>query len=493
VKKRIWIGIIIVILLAIAGGGYFAYTRYSSQTDTTQEQVLQTGTVSQGDLVITADGTGNLLPAVEAALAFKVNGTVTEVNVEIGDKVNQGDVLVKLDTTELYTTLQEATYQLEQARLDLQKAQRDAEAGTSVELAKKSVEIARLALVNAQGSYAATLLSSNVSSDVSEAKAWADFWQSDLGDKWLRLQDSPNSEKRLLEYEVAGSKAEAATNNWKQIELNAQNQKTSAWRNVLSAQQSYLSALSNYTDTISGDPVRAAELVVLQNEIKVTQAEIDLQSATLTAPMTGTVTEVTAVVGQNAGTSAVVTLIDLDHPMVRFWVEEADMGKVVVGNKVNVTFEALPDETFSGEIIRVEPVLVSVGNTTAVQAWASLDNTLGATLLSGMTADVEVISAEARDVLLVPVQALRELAPGQYAVFVVPARVAAGGKPDGKLEMRPVQVGLRDLVNVEILSGLQAGETISLGTQSRSTQSAQPYNQAVPLGGGGMGRFFGGD
>jgi multidrug efflux pump subunit AcrA (membrane-fusion protein) len=71
-----------------------------------------------------------------------------------------------------------------------------------------------------------------------------------------------------------------------------------------------------------------------------------------------------------------------------------------------------------------------------------------------MNVDIEVISAEARDVVLAPIQALREIGDGQYAVFVV--------QPDGELAMRPVEVGLRDAVNVEILSGLELGETVKI-------------------------------
>ncbi len=72
-----------------------------------------------------------------------------------------------------------------------------------------------------------------------------------------------------------------------------------------------------------------------------------------------------------------------------------------------------------------------------------------------MTADVEVIAAESRDTLLVPTQALRELPSGQQAVFVIDA--------SGEIEMRPVEVGLTDFANAEILSGLELGEIVSLG------------------------------
>jgi multidrug efflux pump subunit AcrA (membrane-fusion protein) len=101
-------------------------------------------------------------------------------------------------------------------------------------------------------------------------------------------------------------------------------------------------------------------------------------------------------------------------------------------------------------------VLVTVDGTSAVQAWASLD--LGAqevNLFSGMTADVEIVTAETRDALLVPVQALRETSAGEYTVFVVTS--------DGELEMRTVVVGLMDPVNAEVLDGLELGDIVSIG------------------------------
>ncbi len=125
---------------------------------------------------------------------------------------------------------------------------------------------------------------------------------------------------------------------------------------------------------------------------------------------------------------------------------------------------------------------MTVGTTSAVQVWASLDNTAQSTLLSGMTAEVEVVAAEAHNALLVSVQALHEMSDGQYAVFVV--------KDDGSLEMRSVTVGLQDLVNAEILSGLEEGETVSLGTQSDSQATqASSLKQSQDTGGppdGGM-------
>jgi multidrug efflux pump subunit AcrA (membrane-fusion protein) len=214
----------------------------------------------------------------------------------------------------------------------------------------------------------------------------------------------------------------------------------------------------------------------------------------LVAPASGTVTAVSAQAGESVGSEALVTLADLEEPQVQFWVEEADLASVAPGNKVNIVFEALPDYAFPGQIINVDPMLVDVDGTPAIQSYASIDlaHQSGSghpiTLLSGMNAEVEVVAGEAQNAVLVPLQALRELGPdsadqGRFAVFIV--------LPNGELEMRIVSVGLKDFVNAEILSGLEPGEVISLGLESGSdTSDETPSNEQEP--GPGMMRFFGG-
>jgi len=76
------------------------------------------------------------------------------------------------------------------------------------------------------------------------------------------------------------------------------------------------------------------------------------------------------------------------------------------------------------------------------------------------------------------------LGTDQYAVFVV--------QPDGELVLRPVQVGLQDYVNAEILSGLELGETVSIGVEEETETSVPSQQEMMPPGpGGGMIRMFG--
>jgi HlyD family secretion protein len=183
---------------------------------------------------------------------------------------------------------------------------------------------------------------------------------------------------------------------------------------------------------------------------------LDLEGAVIKSPVDGVVTAMEIQVGEQAGTAPVISVAEAVSSRVRFWVEELDVANVSLGNPVKILFEAYPNLTFTGQVTRIDPTLATVDGAAAVQVWASIDPMQHpANLLYGMNAEVEVIAGEARNALLAPVQALRELAPGSYAVFVV--------LPNGELEMRPVEVGLRDFVNVEILFGLNLGEEVSTG------------------------------
>jgi multidrug efflux pump subunit AcrA (membrane-fusion protein) len=205
----------------------------------------------------------------------------------------------------------------------------------------------------------------------------------------------------------------------------------------------------------------------------------------LIAPIAGTVVEIASEVGEKVSSPAVV-LANLREPVVQFWVEESDLGSVSKGNPVNVVFEALPDLVYPGMITRIDPRLVTVSNTSAVQAWASIDTDAHpVSLLGEMNVEVEVVAGEAKNAVLAPIQALRELSEDQYVVFVV--------KENGELEMRLVEVGLRDYVNAEIRSGLRPGEVVSTGERTNtSSGSSQPSTEPNGPPPGGMMRFLGG-
>lgn len=460
-KRRVWIVLLAALLLA-AGGGYFVYTRYFALAEEPEEPTLETATVQQGDILITADGSGELVPAAEMELAFRTSGVVDEIFVQVGDQAQKGDLLAQLKTDDLTRALSEAESDLELAQLDLADV-REGPDEAELEDARAALRDAQVSLTLAQAAYQKTF-DSNLDALIDIRKTEYDWWVGYYQKQKAKYEAGDLSQ---ADHDWAMTAMITAEGRWQEAineatieEIQARNRSVQAQNTVYQRQQD-LEELENSPTT--EDLVRA-EVAVDRALVARQRAAVDLEAARLCAPFDGIVMDIAVDTGdqvdtgsQEVGTNmTILTLATMQEPLVRFWVEESDFSSVTVGNPVNIVFEAFPDDTFSGAVIQVDPVLVTVDGTTAVQAWASIEvDPQETSLFSGMTVDVEVIGQESRGTLLVPVQALRELSPGQYSVFVVDA--------NGELEMRPVEVGLSDFANVEILSGLELGEAVSLG------------------------------
>ena len=490
-KKR-WIALLLPALLLLAGGGYAYYHFVYASPPTASEPTLRTSQVRRGDIVITVSGTGNLLPGREISLGFRTSGTLVSLEVQVGDHVRAGDVLARLDTRELELQVAQAKASLDQKEASLKQLL----AGASAE----EVTAARNSLLQAQ----ANLAQQEVSLAVATERARLSWMQAanNLRDAQAKYENiywqNRNLEAKIGKENVPDSNYDSEAEAWRAVENasmameqarlayeQAQKQQETSLQTAriqVSTAQANLEALLKGADAAE---VAAAQIAVEQARLAYEQAQMELEKAVLVAPFDGTVMSVNAQVGEQVGSAAILTLADLDAPLVRFWVEEADLASIAVGNRVQVVFEALPDLTFSGQLLRIDPALVTVDGTPAVQCWASIDlSRRPPVLLSGMAVEVEVIAAEARNVLLVPLEALRELSDGNYAVFVV--------QPNGELELRPVEVGLRDLVNAEIRSGLSEGEVVSLGSTTTSSASPSVTPATMPFVPGGEPFFPGG-
>ncbi|MBN1137407.1 MAG: efflux RND transporter periplasmic adaptor subunit [Anaerolineae bacterium] len=206
-----------------------------------------------------------------------------------------------------------------------------------------------------------------------------------------------------------------------------------------------------------GADTTQAEVTVAQARLNLEAAQQALTQAALIAPFDGIVSAVYAWAGENVGAAPVVTLSDLSWPELVVYLDQTELDKIAVGYEVQVIFDALPEETFVGRVERVDPALVTVDGVPVIRGRVRLDETSFGkpqTLPAGLSAAVDVIGGRAEDALLVPVEALRELSPGQYAVFVMEA---------GKPVMRVVEVGLMDYTSAEILGGLALGDLVSTG------------------------------
>jgi HlyD family secretion protein len=224
-----------------------------------------------------------------------------------------------------------------------------------------------------------------------------------------------------------------------------------AQANLDKARQEY----DKYENGPAMDELSLAQAELRNAEDKLALAKEAQLVIELAAPIDGTVMSLDASVGQTVSTEPIITLADLDHLQIEVYLDESDLDKAVAGSEAEIVFDAMPDETFEGKVITVSPGLETVSNVQAVKVIVQLDpSELKVNLPIGLNASVDVIAGRATNAVLVPVEARRDLGSGEYAVFVV---------KDGTPSLQVVQVGLMDLTYAEIVSGLEAGDTISTG------------------------------
>jgi multidrug efflux pump subunit AcrA (membrane-fusion protein) len=152
-----------------------------------------------------------------------------------------------------------------------------------------------------------------------------------------------------------------------------------------------------------------------------------------------------------------MTVADDVHPQVEFVVDEADLQNVAVNEEAEVVFDAIEGRTFSGTVTQVNPALTSTSGYSTITGIVTLnmDNVTDVpNLFQGLTASVTLYKGNAKDALIVPISAVRDIGDGQYGVFTV---------DKGSMKLNIVKVGLKDTTNAEILSGLELGQTVSTG------------------------------
>jgi RND family efflux transporter MFP subunit len=189
--------------------------------------------------------------------------------------------------------------------------------------------------------------------------------------------------------------------------------------------------------------------------IKLEMVENEQLVMELVAPADGIVEAIYAAEGDRVGQGTILTLVDLSQPRVQIKFDEIDLEYIQTGYQAEVVFDVIPETTFNGQVVKIDPSLQRVGNTQAVQGLVQLDvlTDMVYSLPLGLNATVDIIAGQAINAVLVPVEALHQ-GDGGYFVYVI--------DEDG-YERREVEVGLMDLTSAEITDGLQSGERVVIG------------------------------
>jgi len=463
------IGIFALVLVVLGVSAFYAYNALGKEdTQISDEPQMQTAVVRRGDLVVFASGTGSIIPAQEVNLGFTENGTLSELLVKVGDHVEKGQVLARLQTNNTEESITSAIASSQLAVLNAEKALEEltksdptekqvklAQAQQAITAAQEKLIAAERELDEFEGAnyqYKLDLAEQSVEDALDGLEQSKEDLEPYLG------RDPEDTTRQYFEQRLAEAEREYAEAVRQREELKIS--KIKAEQSVKTANAELDNAKTEYQDILnSPDPM---DIAIAQAQLDNAKAQLALTEekqvyVDLVAPMDGTIVFIKANVGENVGTNAFIGLADLEQPMLEIYLDETDIDKVAVGNEVEAEFDAYPGETYKGQVVEVDPSLVTVSNVQAVRALASLDkDSFNKPLMLpvGLSASVDVIGGRAENVVLVPVEALRELGPDEYAVFVI---------ENGEPKLRVVEIGLVDITSAEIISGLNPGEIVTTG------------------------------
>ena len=195
-------------------------------------------------------------------------------------------------------------------------------------------------------------------------------------------------------------------------------------------------------------------------EAEVAAAETALHKATITAPFSGIIGLRQVSLGEylTAG-QAITTLADVDNLRIDFRVSEVFLTEVGKGQEVNVVFDALPEQVYTGVISALDPVVSVEGRALSVRA---IIRNVDGKLRPGLFGRVEIVTDTRRSIML-PEAAIVTTPTGDRAVFIV---------VDGHAKMSPVTIGTRVPGEVEILAGVEDGDTVIVSGQLKVQNGA---------------------
>ena len=387
------------LFLALAAVVAFVLVRLSGRQPVAK---ISATTPVRQNIVSSVSSNGKVEPISPYTIRAELDTFVEKVLASEGQNVKKGQLLLRLD-------VKDATSQLAAAKARLLRAQdelRSAQAGGRAD------EAAR------------------INGDLAKAQAELD-----------RRQRNHDSLERLLA-QGAATKDELAANDLALAQAQADVNKLSAAKKEFSR--------SAVLDT------SRAELAVQQAQSDVAALEAKVRQGSITAPVDGTLYSLPAKTGEYVKVGDLLAeMADLHRVRVRAFVDEPEMGGLEPGLPVKITWDALPNRTWEGKTEIIPRQVVARGSRSVGELLCSVDNEK-LELLPNTNVNVRIHSKERVNVVAVSRGAV-ERESGQSYVFVVISRV---GKT--MLEKRPIQVGIADATNFEVMSGLQAGEVVAL-------------------------------
>lgn len=456
--------------------------------------------VEQRDLSEAINLSGTVQGVSSTNVASKAAAKFTEVNVAVGDMVQEGDVLARLDSADLDTQISQTGKAISDAKAleDLtnqNNAQALAEAQQDQTTALASAKTALDRLV-ADYESADAKCSSDKSklSAAKDARSAYNTAQQNLDNKtaeYTKDGATPTPEQQAELDQLEKTKNDALAN----FNARGGDSGIAALEETVSADNANLTALSRsvadakttYDNTVTStnrsieaatDTINAAQYKATDNTASNTLKDLKSQKndCVVYAPCSGVVTAVKVSVGDtNTPGTAIITIQDTSTLVISAIVDESQILKLQEGMKATVTTKATGDEEISGTLTRVTRVksAPAADGTSGYETEITLDNT---ELLVGMTAKARIVLQEKKNVLAVPYDLIQHDEDG--TAFVMVAEDNGDGSGMATVVRKNVQVGEEINYYTEITGGdLKAGDQVFFDTSVEEGATVYPYSK----------------
>jgi len=434
-KKRIYV-LSVCLLVLFAGSG--AVWKMRGQP---ADAPLASGAISavkRGPMRQTVQCQGRITPNLSVDIKCKASGQIVKLPFEVSDTVHQGDLMIEIDPIEQSRNVQKAEASLKATRARL------AQSRATLVAAEKSLV--------AERQHAQAVVRSNTAKAL-DVKSKAQRAQELLAKKYASVEEveTANTTSAQAEQEVATAHADLEKLNATEAELD-----------------------------VKREDVKVCEAQVESDQINLSLAQQYLSETKVMAPIDGVVSAKDVQIGQiissgisniGGGTTA-MSIADMSRIFVLASVDESQIGNVRVGQGVDVTVDAFSREKFKGSVVRIATTGANVSNVITFEVKIEVLSENKSMLKPEMTANVEIVVAEKADVLRIPMAALSRTPDGAFVNVK---------RSDGRVQERaPVDVGVSDGTDIEIVSGLEESDAVYLKAATDTSKTSSPKRGMGP-------------
>lgn len=533
-SKKVAMIIIAVLVLSLATVMFVNFTKPAKKVD----QYFTQTKVKTGSITITVAANGTVSSTTSVDVSSQNNGTLQTLNYKEGDRVKKGDILATIQDDTLTEDISRAENNLKQQSLSMTKLN-DGLANLSI----KSPADGRVKTIMARvGEDTGVTTKSYGALAVISTDGKMKMMVEPEKDVAVPVQTGDLVKVTLSNGTVVDGTIVDATGTGSQLPTSGSIQVEIA-RDDLTVGTSATVAKSDGTvigqgsleinkgiDVIGGNGViskisvtenkivkRGSTLFTLKNidvkssidsqNISIQQAQSDLESkkaqlngTSITSPFDGVIVTQTVKVGDSMQQGKVIaTIMDLSQMQAVVTVDELDIAKVQIGQKANITLDALPGKEFTGKVTKINDIGAPSNGVTTYDVTVIIDKP--DQIKVGMTSNATIEVSSKDHVLVLPIEAVQGTGDQRFVIIpgtptgspapgaVNPNRINRPKQGNGALNgmgaqnMRRVTVGLMNENDVEIVSGLKEGEPVLIPITTSQTSTTQ---QGL-LGGGIMG------